>query len=71
MQKYWNLANLANFLYFQVKGMTTTTTTIYYAVSFDQSEGSILSLMELSKRPSYTKAMLLEYNTLKGEVCIK
>ena len=39
---------------------------IYYAVSFNQSEGSILSLMELSKRPSYTKAILLEYNTLKG-----
>ena len=40
--------------------------TISYAVSFNQSEGSILSLMELSKRPSYTKAILLEYNTLKG-----
>ena len=40
--------------------------TIYYAVSFDQSEGSILSLRDLSKRPSYTKALLLEYNTFKG-----
>ena len=62
---FWNLANSANFLYFWLEGMTTTTT-IYYPVSFDQSEGSILSLMELTKQPSYTKAILLEYNTLKG-----